>query len=207
MGSSMYMSTTNCTSAPCTQYGHAGMRSAGTRSKDPRLAHSKGTHGARRGRMHAHGACLPCRVRPVRTLGAAAMPPPTGAARRRAGKRRNQPARLRRPTQARRTACRRQARQPPPSAPAPGHRTAPPHRPRWVRPRRRRGSAAPPNAHAADHQARHHGAGRPTHARVRPRPPLPPPTHCAPMCPIFAPSHGPRKCAGVHPFFFFLMRC
>ena len=50
---------------------------------------------------------------------------------------------------------------PPPSASAPGRRTAPPHRPRWVRPRRRRSSAAPPNAHAADHQARHHGAGRP----------------------------------------------
>ena len=120
MGSSMYMSTTNCTSAPCTQYGHAGMRSAGTRSKDPRPAYSEGTHGARRGRMHAHGACLPCRVRPVRTLGAAAMPPPTDAARQRAGKRGcDQPARLRRPTQARRTTRRRQARQPRAAAPHP----------------------------------------------------------------------------------------
>ena len=45
-----------------------------------------------RGRMHAQGACLPCRVRPVRTLGAAAMPPPTGAARRRAGERGTFPA-------------------------------------------------------------------------------------------------------------------
>ena len=95
----------------------------------------------------------------------------------------DQPARLRRPTQARRTTRRRQARQPRAAA-----RSAPPQHPRWVRPRRRRGSAAPPSAHAADHQARHHEAGRPTHARARPRPPPPPPTHRAPMCPIFLPA-------------------
>ena len=50
----------------------------GHTEQDPRPAHSEGTHGARRGRMHAHGACLPCRVQPVRTLGAAAMPPGPG---------------------------------------------------------------------------------------------------------------------------------
>jgi len=67
MGSSMHMSTTNCTSTPCTQYGHADVRSAGTQSSGPHCAHSAGTHGVRRGRMHAHGACLPCRVPSVCT--------------------------------------------------------------------------------------------------------------------------------------------
>jgi hypothetical protein len=66
------------TSTPCTQYGHAGVRSAGTQSAQ--RGYAGGAQGA-----HAHGACLPCRVPPVCTLGAAAMPP-TGAARRRARK-------------------------------------------------------------------------------------------------------------------------
>ena len=163
MGSSTHMSTTNCTSTPCTQYGHAGVRSADTQSEDPKCAHSNGTHGERRGCMHAHGACLPCRVPSVCTLGAAAIPPPTGAARWCIGKRtRHHPAHLRHP----RGAIAAHA-PPPPTAPAPVHRTAPPHHPRWTHTGCRRNPAAPPNAHAADRQARHHGAGLPTHARAR----------------------------------------
>jgi len=53
------MSTANCTSTPCTQYGHAGVRGAGTQSGGPHCAHSAGTRGVRRGRMDAHGACVP----------------------------------------------------------------------------------------------------------------------------------------------------
>ena len=55
--------------SPCTQYGHAGVCSAGTQSEDPKCAHSESTQGARRGLMHAHGACLPCGVPPVCTWG------------------------------------------------------------------------------------------------------------------------------------------
>jgi hypothetical protein len=177
MGSSTHMSTTNCT-------GHRA-HSTGTQACAAREHRAK-TRSARTARVRrgrAGGSCTHmvhvCHV--VFRLcvpGAAAMPPPTGSARQ--GNGRDQSARLRRSRAASVVHA-----LPPLSAPGPGRRTAPPHRPRWVRPRRRRSSAAPPNAHAADHQACHHGAGRPTHARVRPRPPLPPPTHSAPVCPIF----------------------
>ena len=138
-----------------------GTQACAARAHRAKCAHSEGTHGARRGRMHAHDACLPCRVPPVCTLGAAAMPPPTGAARRSAGKR-TRPAGTPPPPDASVVHA-----PPPPSAPAPA--AAPhPHHPRWLHRRRRRGSAAPPSAHTAGRQACHHGAGRPTHARVRP---------------------------------------
>jgi len=54
---------------------HTGVRSAGTQSDGPNCAHSVGTHGVRRGRGHAPGACLSCRVPPVYTSEGRGMPP------------------------------------------------------------------------------------------------------------------------------------
>ena len=176
MGSSMHMSTTNCTSAPYIQYRHAGVRSAGTQSEDPKSAHSEGTHGAHRGRMHAQGACLPCRVQPVRTLGAAAMPPPTGSARRCAGET-DATSRHASATRRKRGALPAAAKR---ASPGPPHRT--PHdgcaRDATAAPLRRQTRTQRTTKRATTEPAA-------SHARARPRPPPPPPTHRAPMCPIF----------------------
>ena len=125
------MSTTNCTNTPCTQYGHTGVRSAGTQSKDPKCAHSEGTHGARRERMLAMScsACVHLRGR-----GNAAVHQ-CGATVHRETDATSHHASAARATQSRRTPRRRQPHQP---------RTAAPHPPSTRDGRTRDAAATPP---------------------------------------------------------------
>jgi len=146
------------------------------KAKTRKPPHSEGTHGAHRGRMHAQGACLPCRVQPVRTLGAAAMPPPTGSARRCAGET-DATSRHASATRRKRGALPAAAKR---ASPGPPHRT--PHdgcaRDATAAPLRRQTRTQRTTKRATTEPAA-------SHARARPRPPPPPPTHRAPMCPIF----------------------
>ena len=176
------MSTTNCTSTPCTQYGHTGVRSAGTQSKDLKCAHSEGTHGARRGRMLAM-SCSACVY--LRGRGNAAAHQ-CGATAHRETDATSRHASAARATQSRRTPRRRQPHQP---------RTAAPHPPSTRDGSTRDAAATRPRRQTRTQPTARRATTELAVARTRacgPRPPQPPPTH-GPPCAPFSIGGSPGK--------------